>query len=163
MSEIKARGTRSPLATDVARFILGTLTRVIDANSQNELTIEPGIVRVLCELGAEGIESRSIIATLTRDLAKACAVPSTPLPGGSVDVRTFRTRGPVSEKPEDLARSDPRVGDVWLKFDRHMTVTYVSRLIARVEDGKGSGLDMSRTRDFPDWTVNATLISRLPC
>lgn len=103
MSEIKARGTRSPLATDVARFILGTLTRVIDAGSQNELTIEPGIVRVLCELGAEGIESRSIIATLTRDLAKARA---TQIPAGDPvarlanDVRAFRTRGPL---PQDKA------------------------------------------------------------
>lgn len=92
--------TRSPLASDVARFILGTLVRVIDANNKEELTIEPGIIRVLCELGTEGIESRSIIATLTRDLAKAhatIACSGDPVARLANDVRAFRTRGPLPQ------------------------------------------------------------------
>lgn len=60
---------------------------------------------------------------------------------------------------EDLARAEPRIGDVWLKFDRHITVTYVGINIVRVADQKERGIDMGR-RSFSEWTENAMLVTR---
>lgn len=119
--------TRSPLTTDVARFILGTLGRVIDAQGEGEFTLDTGIVRHLCDLGAEGIDSRQIIATLTRELAKerdaaahqrvhvvaiatlargmakdidAAALAVTVIPGLN-DVRTFKTLSDAMDSEKD--------------------------------------------------------------